>query len=106
MSVVLIDVLPGVPDQDLTVQLDELSFDLRLLWNARAGRWTLDLSDGEGALFRGHVLSEGWPVLRRYQHHRAPLGELLVLDSTGRGEEPGLEDLGARHLLCYVEAST
>ena len=103
MSCLIVSVKPGVPDQRLSVQLQELTFDLVLTWNARSEQWSLSMADAEGDLFSGHALVLDTPILWQYQHPRAPPGELFVVDTSEVGEEPGLADLGARVLLVYSE---
>lgn len=103
MSYLVIPIAPGVPDQRLSVQIDELTFTLDLLWNSRVEKWSMSMSDGDGAIFSGHALSLDYPVLQAYNDRRSPPGELLLVDTSDQQLEPGLDDLGERVLLLYVE---
>lgn len=82
---------------------DGVSYTLRIDWNGRAACWTLGIKDADGAdLLRGKALRLGSLRLRR--HGRAsglPAGDLLLVDLTGAGEDPGLATLARDFALLY-----
>lgn len=86
--------------------LDGAVFDLQLFWNNRSQSWFLSLYDAQGAaIFEGKKVVAGASFLDRIQNDDAPAGTLLAFDTTGAGHKPGLQELGRRVKLFYVEAS-
>jgi len=45
-----------------------------------------------------------WPLFHRSVDARLPEGRVFVVDLTGEGEDPGLDDLDVRVLLLYFDA--
>lgn len=78
------------------VRLDGRDYILQFAWNQREERWRLSLfTDRDEPLVRGLKLVTNWPLLRYYQFDaRIPSGELYVVDWTGNGTPPLLEELG------------
>lgn len=91
--------------QRLTLEGREyvLAFD----WNEREGRWFFDLLDSEEEpLAAGLKVVVGFPLLRRRKTDpRLPPGDFFAIDNSGTGRDPGFEELGARVVLCYLEAA-
>ena len=86
--------------------LDGVTYTLAYRWNDTDGHWYLQVLDEPGqVLLAGdcRVVAD-WPL---YSAHtaRTPPGFLIVLDTTGQQQDPGLADLGGRHQLFYVLAS-
>lgn len=104
-SLVTIPVAPGVPAQDVTVTLDGRRFVLRLDWNARIGRWMLDLSTENGAaILRAKGLALRADLLRQVRYRTdAPPGVLMAIDTQAQDAEVSLGTLGlrTRHRLVY-----
>jgi hypothetical protein len=91
------------PYYDFEVELDGRSFVLTLLWNGRDSSWYLDIADDSSTpLLSGRKLVLGAPLLSRFSDARLPPGELILVDTTGKDAEAGLEDLGGRVLLVYA----
>lgn len=89
-----------------TVELDGTVYGLEFYWNARAGGWFLTLWNAQltAPLLSGRRLVLGAQLLGRYRNAALPPGDLLVVDMTGDGVEPGLKDLGLRAKLVYYGA--
>jgi hypothetical protein len=103
----VIDIDPSKSNQIFTVTLDGETFEVRLLWNARAGGWFLSLLDAEGTrIATGRKVTTDHPLLLRDTLPGMPAGYLWLVDMTGRGEEAGLRDLGRRHRLAYIEGES
>lgn len=68
---------------------------------AGVGAWYVDLHDAADVpLVRGVRLSLGRDKWKPYRYRAGmPAAKLNVVDSTGLGQEPGKDDLGARVLL-------
>lgn len=88
-----------------TVTLDGTAFILQFRWNWRAGSWFLDLYDAAGGLLvAGRRVIVGPPLwLGLHYRPELPLGELVAFDSSGQDQDPGLEDLGRRVQLFYLD---
>ncbi len=108
MSAFTIPCLPGgVAHWTQSTALDGVDFILTFDWNQRMGRWSLTLATGQGVVLRaGVVLNVGTLLLRGLTTPGRPAGELVVVDTLGRGDiEPGFADLGARFELVYFDAA-
>jgi hypothetical protein len=90
-----------------TSQLDGTSFVLRLLWNARARRWFMTLSDTAGnRLISGRKLCANIVWGKRDVGEDLPPGNIWVRTSTTSSDaDPGLRELGIgqRVVLMYTD---
>lgn len=102
--------IPGPPrgEVDFTAryQLDGAFYGIRLRWNRRAACWFMDLSDATGApLASGVGLRLGAPLTMRLRTRPGmPQGVFGLVDTTGSGVDPGLDELGQRVRLVYLTA--
>jgi hypothetical protein len=91
-------------NQTFIVDLDGEDFIIDLLWNARAGRWFMTLSNYAGAaIATGIKLCADMPWVAHGSYQLQPAGQLWVIGSTSSGDDPGLKDLGREVYLTYVE---
>jgi hypothetical protein len=104
MSVVEIPILAGFDWFTESVSLDGTDYQVELHWNTRDSRWRLSLADAAGdALVAGIPLVVDWPLLSQFVSGSLPPGEIVALDTSGRGEEiSAIEELGDRVRLYYV----
>ena len=87
-----------------TVSLDGSDFILRFLWNERANHWFLTLRDAEGNdLVTGVKVVADVPFAVHDLTSGMPAGQLWTLDTTGRGLDPALRELGDRVVLMYCD---
>jgi hypothetical protein len=96
--------------------LDGRAYVLRFVYNQRETKWYVDLSDQDGvSIYAGIKLVSNFPLIRRVTDARRPPGELYVIDNFGQPDpdtgqpaaqvtDPGLDDLGVRHRLVYLDA--
>lgn len=84
------------PYYEQRVRLDGRDYLLRFAWNQRESRWRLSLfTENDEPIVHGLKLIANWPLLRRYRYDdRVPPGELFVVDWTGDGAPPLLDELG------------
>lgn len=93
----------SVPLFELQIELDGVTYSLELRWNARAGAWFAHLRDAEGGvLVMGRRVVVDFPLFSRTQKAGAPPGQLVAVDTSGKQQDPVLDDLGARVRLIYV----
>lgn len=99
--------IPTGPASRQAVTLDGVTIGLRLWWNARAGRWIVDIEDASGAeVASGIGLALGVSLWARFgARSTLPPGALLAVDTSGAGLEAGRDDLGTRVLLLYYDAA-
>ena len=99
-----IPILPGVPDQSLSVSLGGKRVLLRLLWNEDSGAWFMDVSDADGDMIKaGARVVSNWPLLLRVSDERLPSGNIMALRMVGSGP-PDITELGETVRLVYVES--
>jgi hypothetical protein len=98
--------LDPYPNTTQQSELDGVTYSFRFRWSQRGNCWHMDLRtlDGLPVLLSVRLVS-GFPLLRRLVRESRPSGELYMVDLTGRGEDPTLEEFGARFGLFYVEGS-
>lgn len=82
--------------------------DGAITWNyvRASGSWFMDLLDSTGTvqILSGLRLVASWP-LGKANTGRMPPGLFVVQDTEGKGDDPGFDDLGARHRLIYFTST-
>jgi hypothetical protein len=107
MSVLVLPVDSDAPAYDFEVSLEGAEYRFEIHWNARDGAWFYSLYDAAAEpLVHGRKIVLGANLLGRSVDRRLPPGVLLIIDSSGAGEDPGRQDLGTRCPLVYVESGT
>lgn len=118
MSIV-IPLRGDLPFFDLGAELDGVTYTLQVRWNPRAAAFFLTVYDepGENVLLGDARMVADYPL---YSHRvdRQPPGALVVVDTSGAGEDPSAEVLvdpdnnpsfvstfGSRHVLLYFSAA-
>lgn len=93
-----------------TVDLDRSTFALTFRYVARADCWFLDIDDAQGvAVIHGVKLVAGAVPLASVVALNRPMGQLVVVDTTGQDKDPGIDDFGGNApnaIVCYIEAGT
>lgn len=94
------------PHSRREVQLDGASFTMDLDWNDREQGWHVSLYTAAGEpLIEGHRVVIGGSPLRRVTKAGRPGGDIIFVDTSGTQEEPGRDDLGARVVALYYDAT-
>lgn len=82
--------------------LDGKPYRVLYAWNTREAFWTIGLSLDDGTeLLRGVALRVGQGLMRKFAKFAAstkadeqlPPGEIVAIDTSGRDEDPGRDDL-------------
>lgn len=99
----LVPIQRGESAFEQRVPLGEALFRMRFRWNPRAATWYLDLSTDAGdPLMTSVAIRVGVPLTSHSPDPRLPAGALIAVDTSGRGRDPGLDDLGARVPLLFI----
>lgn len=88
---------------EFTCELDGIAVTLTFRWNDRSERWFFDLSDAQGNILAASLAAVVGAPLLNHLHHLpgVPPGELLVLDTGNRDEDPSYDSIGRRHVMLY-----
>lgn len=90
--------------------LDGRRYLFELTWYGRAEVWMLDVRSSDGTmLLAGIPVRVGQDLLRPYVGDALPgegHGQLVAVDTSGVGVDPGRYDLGTRVVLVYMEVSS
>lgn len=101
----LIPVNGALTHSRLQCQLDGTSFGLEFRWNERASGWFFSIYAADGTLLLANRrLVVNWLLTARFRDTRLPLGDFIATDTSGQNQEAGLNDLGTRVVVKYLEA--
>ena len=107
MSVQIVETSPEQSNQTFIVSLDGVDFIVRLLWNTRAGRYFMTVSDAANdALITGRKVCADMPWASHETLDGIPAGQLWIRRPDDTGTDPGLRDLGASAFVMYVEEAS
>lgn len=86
--------------------LDGTTYTLSFAWNVRLGAWFVDVLNAQGdtVMIGGIRLVVDVPLVPNFTL-RQPTGWFIAKDTSGKGVDPGLDDLGGRVRLLYVSKS-
>jgi hypothetical protein len=107
MSVFTLPSIQDSPHYDFVVELDGATYLVELKWNEREAAWYLSIgADEDTPLVAGKKVVLNIPLISRHRDSRLPPGALIALDTSGKDEPPGLDDLGRRVVLTYSDEET
>jgi hypothetical protein len=90
----------GVPSQTFKVDLDENTYNFRVIYNTRLGTWTFDLSDEDGvALCSGVTMVLSADLINQFN---LGIGSLFMLEEGSTRVDASVDDLGDRIILAYL----
>ena len=104
----LIPPASGVPYQTQRTQLTGVDYEVSWAFNARSGSWAISFAvigetEDPTPVLDGAKLHIGHDLLGRCQHPSRPAGSVWVYSVDGSQEQPGLDDLGSRCHVLYLE---
>lgn len=109
MIVLDLNLAAGKPVETTEHTLDGVKYKLTATWIGRSESWWLDVLTIDGTvLLRGIPVRVGTKLLAPFVDKRLPgdgLGELVAIDTGGRGIDPGRDDFGTRVKLTYSTAA-
>lgn len=88
------------------MDLDGVVFGFRFDYNSRRDGWALRVYDSNGNVVLGGVpIQQAWKILMQYEgRDDMPTGDLIPIDESGEGKDPGRDDLGQDIKLFYEES--
>lgn len=97
-------------DSRQATSLDGTAYLIDLSWSTRSETWYISVFQPQGVeaptpVIQGIALRIGYPVLAGVVMDGRPLGEIIAVDLSGAGDDPGHEDLGTRVRLYYYTAA-
>ena len=106
MATIELPVRSDLPAFEFTLDLEEALYTLAFRWNDRKERWLMDIKDSNGAdLLMGIVLLTDVNITDPYIIEGLPPGRFFVIDESGAGKNPGINDLGNDVKVFYLESA-
>lgn len=106
MGIVYIPVKQNASRFFFQIELEDSTYKLEFDWNDRASKWFVNIRQPDDTmLLSGIALVLGSDLLAPFHHLAVPPGGLFVYDTTEKDLDAGLDDLGDRVQLVYVEAA-
>lgn len=98
----------GVPYQAQRTQLSGVDYEVTWAYNSRSDSWAISFAvigetEDPTPVLNGAKLHMGHDLLGRCQHPNKPAGSVWVFSVDGSRTQPGLNDLGTRCHLLYLE---
>lgn len=85
------------------VRIDGVLLEVQCTWMQRTEEWRIDVLSSSGeVLVAGALAVPGTALWSGASSPGLPPGVVLCVDLGGRGEPPGIEDLGSRVVLVYA----
>ncbi len=105
MSTLEMPVRSDLPAYQFQIDLEEKIYTLAFKWNDRKERWVMSILTSEGVeVLMGIVLLTDVAIVDQYLNISVemPPGRFFVIDETGEGKNPGIDDLGNDIKLFYL----
>jgi hypothetical protein len=99
--VILIPFQPGIASYQLAVNILATEYILDVRWNERDSAWFFDLLDeNSNQIVSGNKIILGG-LLAKTASDKGPRGVFIAKDTSGNGQEAGLDDLGTRVIVRF-----
>lgn len=100
-----IPLLKSTTDQTVDMTISDNPYQLRVLWNERAGYFSLSVLDlNEAPILSNIKMVKNYPLISPFKDTRLPRGEFYFLDEKNRlGHRPRYDDIGESYNLYYYE---
>ncbi len=84
------------------IELEDTTYIIGLYYLERTDSWYFNIFDSaRSALLTGVRLSIDYPIFKHKVREGLPPGQIMLLDTSGNGQECSFEDLGNRCILVY-----
>ena len=88
-----IPISPNIPAQRFSIVLNEIAYNMCVVWNSRSQFFTLDIADENDVVLKANIaLRCGLDLLSPFN---LGMGRLYAVDMTQTGQEPTLENIGS-----------
>lgn len=102
-----IPVRTDIPAYGFSLSLEGTIYYFSFEWNDRGGFWTFDILDqDQNHIVAGVRLVANISLLGRFNNSKLPAGELFLLDTSGKNQDPSFDNFGTVVLLFYRESTT
>lgn len=102
-----IPVRSDIPAYDMSVTLDGVLYYLSFEWNERGSFWTMTIADqNQVILVAGVRMVTNIDLLLRHKNIGLPKGVFILLDTSGKNQDPAADNFGSTVLLFYREEGT
>lgn len=99
-----IPLLPETTDQTVSVEIDDTSYILRVLWNERFGYFALTVSTADDVPIVSNVkMVKNYPLVGKFKDPLLPFGDFFFVQESGLIDRPSYDDLGVSFFLYYYE---
>lgn len=106
MSVFILPLKPDLPHYTFACELEGVSYGFEFRWNSRDAAWFMTILTGDDVVIAAGIkVVLDFPLGVRRASALMPPGSFIAVDTTGQGEAPGLNDLGERVQLSYLDSS-
>lgn len=106
MSVLNLPVQLKTEDWDQTTELDDEVFGIQFRWQSRYEAFYTGWLDAEDArILSGSRISTGTIMSSSYFRDALPAGQIQVVGQEGNETDPGVDDLGDKVKLPYMNAA-
>jgi hypothetical protein len=100
MAVEYIPFTPRYAD-NIETELEGIAWQIYYRWNFTDKAWYMDLSSAQtGTTLKGLKLVSGKNILR--PHAVSELGQMWIVDTEGKLEDPDFDNFGDRFKLLYI----
>lgn len=107
MAYLQIPVRTDLPAYSFSITLEGVVYILSFEWNDRGSFWTMDIQDqDENYLVAGVRVVNNQDLLGRFRNTALPAGTFYLLDTTGKVDDPKVDNFGTVVLLFYRESTT
>lgn len=98
----LLPLEPSNPNYEFTTSIDSVPYQFRFRWNSRASAWFMDIREQDDTpIVLGVKVVLGTSLGRRSTHPLFSSGAFRAIDTTNKGLEATLDDLGSRVEIRY-----
>lgn len=102
-----IPVRSDLPSYIFSITLEGTLYYLSFEWNDRGSFWTMDILDqDQNQLVCGIRMISNINLLGRFQNSLLPKGTFFIYDTSGKNQDPQVDNFGSVVLLFYRESTT
>lgn len=106
MAFLKIPVRTDIPAYDFSLTLEGVVYFFNFEWNERGQFWSMDILDqDQNHLVAGVRMTVNVDLLGRFKNAKLPKGVFVLLDSSGKNQDPKVDNFGTIVELFYAEST-